>query len=124
MTDQAAAQTLSVTAGQTANGVEIRMATAPAFVVSGIVVDTEGRPLEGAAVFVTSTTPGLVGAHGTSHTDAHGGFLVGSLTNGTYHVGVGSSNVGPGATMRLAEQLTITVADANVGGVRLVLVPK
>jgi hypothetical protein len=124
VTDQSGAQTLTVTAGQTASGVEIRMATAPAFLVSGTVVDAEGRPLEGAVVSVMSTTSGVVGRHGISHTDASGRFLIGSLTNGTYHIGVASSNSGPGATMRLPQQMTVTVADGNVAGVRLVLVPK
>jgi protocatechuate 3,4-dioxygenase beta subunit len=122
VTDQSGAQTINVTAGQTAGGVEIRMATAPAFLVSGVVVDTEGRPLEGAVVSVMSG--GVTGPHAMSHTDARGRFLVGSLTNGTYHVGVASSSSGPGATMRLPQQITVTIADSNVNGVRLVLVPK
>jgi hypothetical protein len=122
VTDQSTAQAINVTAGQTANGVEIRMATAPAFLLTGVVVDTEGRTLEGAVVSVMSGS--VTGPHAMVHTDARGRFLVGSLTNGTYHVGIASSNDGPGATMRLPQQITVTVADSNVSGVRLVLVPK
>ena len=123
VTDQTAAQTVSVAAGQTTAGIEFRMATAAAFVVSGIVVDAEGRPLEGAMVSVSSTRF-AAGPHGMSRSDAHGRFLIGSVTNGTYRVNVASSSSGPGATMRLAEPITITVADGNVGGLRLLLVPK
>jgi len=43
-------------------------------------------------------------------------FLIGGVVNGTYRVGVASSSSGPAATMRLAEPITITVADGNVGG--------
>jgi hypothetical protein len=123
VTDQASAQRVSVAAGQTTSGIEIRMATAAAFLVSGIVVDTEGRPLEGAMVSVTSSTP-MIGPHGLSRSDARGRFLIGSVTNGSYRVGVAGSSSGPGATMKLAEQMTITVADGNVSGLRLVMVPK
>jgi hypothetical protein len=123
VTDQTAAQTVSVAAGQTTTDIELRMATAPAFLVSGVVVDAEGRPLEGAMVSVSSTMP-VVGPHAMSRSDARGRFLIGSVTNGTYGVGVASSSSGPGATMRLAEPITITVADGNVGGLWLVLVPK
>jgi protocatechuate 3,4-dioxygenase beta subunit len=122
VTDQTGAQTINVTAGQTASGVEIRMATAPAFLISGVVVDTDGRPLEGAVVSVTAGS--VTGPHAMSYADAQGRFLVGGMTSGTYHVGVASSNSGPGATMRLPQQITVTVADGNVSGVRLVLVPK
>jgi hypothetical protein len=121
-TEQSGAQAVNVTAGQTSPGVEIQMATAAAFLLTGIVVDLEGQPVVGAVVSVSSGS--VTGPHAMAHSDARGRFLVGSLTNGTYHLGIASSNSGPGASMRLGQPVAVTVADGNVSGVRLVLVPK
>lgn len=124
VTDQGAAQPVSVAAGQTTNDVEIRMTTAAAYLVSGVVVDAAGQPLEGAMVSINSATTGSLGPHGLSRSDARGRFRINSVTNGTYRIGVAGSSSGPGATMRLPQQVTITVADSNVTGLQLVLVPK
>ena len=124
VTDQGAAQPVSVSAGRTTRDIEIRMMSAPAHVVSGIVVDSSGHPLEGAIVSLFSTGAAALGPHPMSRSDARGRFQFGSVTSGTYRVGVAGSSSGPGATMRLPEQIAIAVADAVVSGLQLVLVPR
>jgi len=123
VTDQKSAVPLTVGVGQTTGSIEIRMTTSAAYLVTGVVVDAGGQPLEGAMVSVTSSTP-AVGSHGLSRSDARGRFQIGGVVDGTYHVGVASSSSGPGATMHLPQSMTVTVAGGNITGLRLVLVPK
>ncbi|HMD35931.1 MAG TPA: carboxypeptidase-like regulatory domain-containing protein [Vicinamibacterales bacterium] len=152
VTDEGAAQAVSVAAGQTTNGIEIRMTPQPAFQVSGVVVGDDGNPIEGAMVNLSpSGQPGPLGPHTMSRTDASGRFRVGGVPAGTYRVyatqpmsggvvgglvggvtggvststtSISSGGVVTSSTMNgssRSEVVTVTVADGNVGGIRIVV---
>jgi len=141
VTDAEAAQTVSVAAGQTTNGIEIRLALQPAFQVSGVVVGDDGNPIEGAMVNLNANMPGPMGPHAMSRTDAGGRFALGGVPAGTYRVyatrpmvasGISTSmrfsssgggivtSTSPGGSSS-SEVVNVTVTDDNVGGVRIVL---
>lgn len=84
--DPVAAQPLSIGAGQTIGDIEIRMITAPAFQVSGVVIDEAGRPLVNVMMRLvdeTSSMPMFM-RRVESRTDASGRFVIGNVTSGTY----------------------------------------
>lgn len=88
-TDPGSAQTILVAAGQTSDAIVIRMADAPAFQVSGIVVDETGRPVANAMVRLdpdSETGPRF--SYGRlplqAHTSAVGAFSIGNVTTATY----------------------------------------
>lgn len=90
--DRAAAHPITLAGGQTANDVVVRMVTAAAYQVSGIVRDQAGRPVEHAMVRLTADD--AQGARGpmmfgfnvmhASRTDAGGRFTIGNVTSGAY----------------------------------------
>jgi protocatechuate 3,4-dioxygenase beta subunit len=86
--DPAAAQPVSVAAGQTASDVVIRMVGAPAFQVSGVVRDEAGTPVAHALVRLDgddpSGGPAMFMTHRQSRTDATGHFAINNVTNGAY----------------------------------------
>jgi hypothetical protein len=87
--DPAAAQPISVAAGQTWGDVVIRMIGAPAFHVSGVLLDEAGRPVVNALVKLiadesTARPRFMMGPWGQTRTDASGKFSIDNVTNGTY----------------------------------------
>jgi protocatechuate 3,4-dioxygenase beta subunit len=83
-----AAQPVVVAAGQTVADVVVRMMTAPAFQVSGIVVDEAGQPVANAMVRLvpqarSATVPAL-SPFGAARTDAQGTFSLNDVTTGAY----------------------------------------
>ena len=122
VTDEHAAQVVKVTTGKTTAGIEIRMATSPAFLVSGVVVTEDGQPVEGAMVVVTSRGVLGAGPRGMSRTDDHGRFQIANVTSGTYQVNCGMTNTGPMASLNIRTPETVTVTDSDVANVRLVVV--
>lgn len=88
-TDSRAAQPINVGAGQTSSDVVIRMVTAPAFQVSGLVADETGRPVANAIVRLMRDEPnGRPPFAGSpwhqSRTDASGRFTINNAIDGTY----------------------------------------
>ena len=88
-TDPASAQTVVVAAGQTSDAIVIRMAEAPAFQVSGIVVDETGRPVANAMVRLDpDSETGARFPYGQlqlqARTSATGAFSIGNVTTATY----------------------------------------
>jgi hypothetical protein len=87
-TDPAAAQPVSVAAGQTAGDVVIRILTGSAFRISGIVVDEAGKPVDAAIVMLMPERPAgvppLPAGPNQVRTDASGAFTVGGVPNGEY----------------------------------------
>lgn len=88
-TDVASATPVRIEAGHTVEGVVIQMLGAPAFQVSGVVVDETGMPIVDALVKLTPDEPpaavpftGVPG--GQAHTDATGRFLVPGLLSRRY----------------------------------------
>ena len=87
--DPAAAQLISVGAGQTSGDVVIRMVAVPAFSVSGVVLDDARRPVTNAMVrLMAEETPGrsllMMGSWNQSRTDTSGRFTITNVTNGAY----------------------------------------
>jgi protocatechuate 3,4-dioxygenase beta subunit len=136
-TDQSAATPVNVTAPDAVNGLEIHLASVPAYEVSGFVVDANGEPVPNAMVMLmpSNRSPMMVGGpFGNGRTGPKGGFTLSGVPAGTYRATAsqivvtpgGSStffgfNSGPGMPPAGTE---FTVTDANVTGVRVVVSPR
>ena len=86
--DQAGAQPIPVTAGQTVNGIEFAMQSVPVFRIVGQVVDDNG-PVANAFVMVLGDPQSgsiALGPIASAQTDASGGFVVGGVPSGTYRL--------------------------------------
>jgi hypothetical protein len=87
-----AAASLVLAAGQTSDPIDIRMASAPAFRVSGIVVDQEGRPVANAMVKLLPDDPGatpvaiMMAPWKQGRTDQSGRFTITNVTRGSYEL--------------------------------------
>ena len=73
-TDCAAAKPVSVAAGRTTGGIELPLQSGPSFHVSGIVVDTRGRPVEGAWIRLMADAVAAGNSPGEVQSDANGRF--------------------------------------------------
>jgi hypothetical protein len=139
--DQAAAQTVTVTAGVEAGNIVFTIQSAPAFRVSGTVVDESGTPIQDAVVtLMPDPRSGLMlGPVGSGRSDAGGRFAIDEVPGGSYRasasvlmristtgargrgavssglVGWSSSTVGG-----VEQPAEIVVTDADVTAVRLV----
>ena len=87
--DAMAAHPVTVGAGQTSAEVIIRMASAPAFQVSGVVVDQKGRPVENAMIRLAFDVgnrpmPFMMEPWLQSRSDVNGTFTVNNVTSGSY----------------------------------------
>jgi protocatechuate 3,4-dioxygenase beta subunit len=138
--DQAGAQIVSVTAGAEVANITFVMQSAPAFRVSGVVVDEGGAPVEGAMVMLMNDprVGGVVGGPiGNGQSDARGRFAIDDVPAGTYRVnasvimrmsagltggvtgGVSTSfSVGPTNGGEAPPEVVVT--DGDVSGVRVV----
>lgn len=86
VTEIAGAQVVAVPAGQTISGLEFRMLSAPAFTISGIVVDEMSRPIGDAMVMAMPAALVGPGPRGSGRTQADGTFRIGNVTPGTYRL--------------------------------------
>jgi hypothetical protein len=109
--DQAGAQTITVGAGAEVGNVVFMVQSAPAFRVSGVVVDESGAPISDAMVRLMPDprSGGIgfgVGAIGNGRSDANGRFAIDDVPAGTYRAmasvlvrmtssgGIGAGSVG------------------------------
>jgi hypothetical protein len=89
------AQMITVAAGETIRDVDIHLITAPAFQLSGTVVDESGAPVGGAMITVMPERspmggmPMMFGPPSMSRSNADGTFAVANLPSGVYTVGAG-----------------------------------
>jgi len=138
--DGSAAQPITVSAGQTVNGIEFRLAVAPAFKVSGMVVDETGAPVPRAMVMLTPdmrTLP-MVGPPAQSSSDDQGRFVVAGVAAGSYtlraviSVRLDAQGAGGGAFIsggtffssggtQSPSSQNVVVGDADVTDIRLVV---
>ena len=146
-TDQAAAQPLSVAAGAEVGNITFAMQSVPAFRVSGMVVDENGKPVAGAMVMLMGDPRNggmFMGPSGRVRTQDNGRFDMDDVPAGTYRANAsipmmitsssGSGAVGgfvtgsfssssggvvSGGTMEQPTEVVVT--DADVKGVRVVV---
>ena len=145
--DQAGAQAITIAAGAEISNVVFTMQSAPAFRVSGIVVDENGKPVSGAMVMLmTDPRAGgtMFGPGGGAQSREDGTFTIGDVTAGIYRamamiMNINSASAGAlggasassfvslstgggtmigGAGMTLPTEIVVT--DADVNGVRVV----
>jgi hypothetical protein len=87
--DQAGAEPIALGAGQTSESLVITMVGAPAFQVSGVVVDESGKPVSNAVVKLSQEDAAgrpvfMMPPWNQSRTDQAGRFIVGNVTPGAY----------------------------------------
>jgi protocatechuate 3,4-dioxygenase beta subunit len=141
--DQAAAQPIAVAAGAEVGNINFAMQPVPAFRVSGVVVDEEGKPVGGAMVMLMADSSlGLMGPVGNSMSQPNGRFDIDDVPAGSYRanssimmrvtesgggstIGSGavtwSSSAGSGGGATPQPPVEIVVADADVTGVQVVV---
>ena len=87
--DQAAAQSITVAAGAEVSNIVFVLQSAPAYRVSGIVVDENGAPIAHAMVMLMLDPRGglmFMGPGGNAQTGDDGRFSIGDVTPGTYRL--------------------------------------
>jgi carboxypeptidase family protein len=140
-TDRNAANTVIVKAGETIGAVFIAMASAPAFEITGTVVDEQGQPQPRVIVsFVFSAVQTAAPTQGTLQvrvagvtTRADGTFRITGLRPGTYRLTPLREPTPPGIMNEIelasatvkgnASTVKVDLRDANVSGVTIVMHP-
>lgn len=143
--DASAAQSVTVAAGQVATGLVMRLVTPETYQVSGTVVDENGTPVVGAMIMLRNDprTSGFIAMPaGTSRSDANGNFVISGIAPGSYQTMANAPTAvrgqkGAGGGMdalasrrilingtRTSDQLDVTVSNANVEGVQIVVEPQ
>ena len=88
--DVVGAMAITLAAGQTSGDITIRMVSAPAFQVSGVITDEGGRPVENALVrLLLERTPGeppmpFMSGMRSARSDKAGKFTISGVVNGSY----------------------------------------
>jgi Carboxypeptidase regulatory-like domain len=142
--DQAAAQRITVAAGAEVGNIVFMVQSAPAFRVSGVVVDESGAPIEDAIVMLMNDRRGGaaigIGPGGSGRSDARGRFVIEDVPAGTYRANAsvmmrwtssGSGGIGAVSSGfvrefssrpsgRVEPPPEIVVTDSDVGDVRIV----
>lgn len=87
-TDQAAAHTIKVAAGETVDNIVFSIQSVPSFRVSGRVVGEDGAPVAGARVTLMGDprTSAFMGPIGNARTGDDGRFTIAEVPSGTYRV--------------------------------------
>ena len=96
-TDQGAAQTIVIAPGAEVGNIVFTMQTAPAFSVSGIVVDESGSPIAHAMVMLMGDPrSGMFGPAGSAQSQDDGRFVIGEVPAGSYRVTASIMMIGGG----------------------------
>jgi hypothetical protein len=141
--DHAAAQPIAVAAGAEVGNIFLTMRPVPAFRVSGVVVDEDGRPVGDAMVMLMGDprSGALMGPVGNSTSRADGVFDIDDVPAGSYRANAsimlrmtesGRGGGGAGGAVSwsststsgagtMPQPVEIVVADADVTGVRVVV---
>jgi hypothetical protein len=120
--DRASASGVKVAAGQTTGGIELTLQSGPSFHVSGIVVDSRGRPVEAAWIrLMVDPTVAPGNFPGEAQSDANGRFRLDGVPAGQYRL----LAIPPAsADLRVAapaQPRTITVDKEDVSDIRMVV---
>jgi hypothetical protein len=120
--DRASASRVKVAAGQTTGGIELTLQSGPSFHVSGIVVDSRGRPVEAAWIrLMVDPTVAPGNFPGEAQSDANGRFRLDGVPAGQYRL----LAIPPAsADLRVAapaQPRTITVDKEDVSDIRMVV---
>jgi hypothetical protein len=94
VTDQQSATTIPLVSGQTATGIDVTMQSAPAYEITGTVVDEQGRPVRAMITFVAQSIQTWVPNQSTGLrvrvsallTKADGTFRITGLGSGSYRL--------------------------------------
>ena len=87
--DQAGAQVITVAAGAEVSNIVFTLQSAPAYRVSGMVVDENGAPIAHAMVMLMNDPRSgmmFIGPGGNAQTGDDGRFSIGDVTPGTYRL--------------------------------------
>ena len=127
--DAVAASPVSVVHGKITNGIEFSLFSVPAYQVSGIVVDSAGRPVAGAIVRLAARTPFRTSMQSVP-SQSNGRFRITNVPPGTYGVmaavpsvrsngagGSASLSFGDAARPGAAPEVTI---EGDAGNLRVV----
>ena len=90
--DRDAAQRVIVRSGETVTGVQFSLLSAPAFQISGIVIDAKRRPVPGALVTLMPAN-GLSLARMSAQAAADGGFQIAGVVAGRYRLSASARTV-------------------------------
>jgi hypothetical protein len=138
--DALAAQPVTLAAGQVATNIDIRLVVAQTYRVSGVLVDENAAPVAGAMVMLRGdprASDFFAGPIGQSRSDASGAFVFDGVPSGSYtaiasmpvRIGGQDSGIGAGGFSFIdigggaarSNQLDVTVNDANVEGLQIVV---
>ena len=115
-TDEAAADVVGVQTGQTTAHIVVRLAIAPTYRVSGVIVDEAGMPVENGAVMLMpdtrndpSLTSFMAGTQRSIQADANGIFVMSGIPAGAYTI----ESAAGGGIAAVATSRSITIDDAG-----------
>ena len=100
--DQAGAQAITVEAGAEVSNIVFTLQTAPAYRVSGMVVDENGAPIAHAMVMLMNDPRSgmmFMGPGGNAQTGDDGRFSIGDVTPGTYRLNASVMIMGSGGAI-------------------------
>ncbi len=141
-TDQAGAQSVTVASGAEVGNIVFTMQSAPAFRVSGVVVDEDGTPVARAMVMLMGDPRNgmFMGPAGRTQTQDDGRFVIGDVPSGSYRVMAtvpftfGTAGTGGGisggafttfssgtSSVGTAPPPEVVVTDNDIGGLRVVV---
>jgi protocatechuate 3,4-dioxygenase beta subunit len=120
-TDRASASRVNVAAGQTTGGIELTLQSGPSFHVSGIVVDTRGRPVEGAWIRLMADPPVAWSSPGEVQSDANGRFRLDGVPAGQYRLLAMPPRSADLRVAAPAPPRTISVDKEDVSDIRMVV---
>lgn len=106
---------VDVEAGETVSGIDFKLGSS--LRIQGTVVDSEGRPVEGAGIFVRDAMGVLAERVSLVPSDASGAFEYGGLSAGVYTVSARTENAATSA------EVEVRVHDGEMPKVRLVVDP-
>ena len=117
--DQVGAQAITVAAGAEVSNIVFTLQSAPAYRVSGIVVDENGAPIAHAMVMLMNDPRSgmmFMGPGGNAQTGDDGRFSIGDVTPGTYRLNASVMIMGSGGAIAGGGGVGFSQVSAGSGG--------